>query len=132
MSLFLGLFPDSKNIFSVSIFSFHFPVLSISANDGDSLTFLHRHSLKAPSLADAIDPCSHHSQEGCHSKAFLAPESLLFPSTHPQPPKRGGCCTFTGRVTQQFRNTQPHGNSEIQKLLVAVWLTVSLFPLLWS
>lgn len=98
MSHFLGPFLDSKNIFSVPIFSFHFSVLSISANDGDSLTFLHRHSLKAPCLADAIDLCSHHSQEGCHSKAFFAPRSLLLPSTHPQPPKRVGCCTFTGRV----------------------------------
>lgn len=41
----MRLFLDLKNIFSVSIFSFHFAVLSISANDGDFLTILHRHSL---------------------------------------------------------------------------------------
>lgn len=77
-------------------------------------------SLKALSLADAIDPCSHHSQEGCQSKAFLVPASLLLPSTYPQPPKRAGCCSFTGRLHPVVqKHAVSHGNSEIQKLLVA-------------
>lgn len=161
LSLLLGPLLYLKNIFSVSVLSFHFSVLSISANDGDCQHFsigmaFSLGPLKAPSLADTIDPLSHHSQEGCLSKALLAPGCLLLPSTHPQPPKRAGCCTFTGRLHpavqkhaaswQQWDSKAPgciwatssHQDSWVEKENIyctgkfAVLLTVSLSPLLWS
>lgn len=74
-------------------------------------------SLKASSLADVIDPCFQHSQEGCKSQAFLVPESLLLASTHTQPPNSR--VLYLHRWTPSSSSEKGKVNSEIQKLVVA-------------
>lgn len=57
MSLLVGPFLDSENIFSPTSISFDFSVLSISVNDGGFLTTFHRH---CPRLPESPYACRHH------------------------------------------------------------------------